>query len=64
MATSGVPASDVETERLLSTQLHKAQQQIESAKLEANRVAAEVQQLHRSMLDLTATISELVATNR
>lgn len=59
-----MPGSDVETEQLLSTQLQKAQQEIEAGKLEADRVATEVQQLHGSMLDLTATISDLLAANR
>eukprot|EP00892_Ulva_mutabilis_P001716 jgi/Ulvmu1/11545/UM078_0035.1 len=56
-------ADNMETEQLLSAQLQKANQQIEAGKLEATKVATEVQQLHRSMLEVTTTISTLLAAN-
>lgn len=55
--------ADMETEQALSGQLKKTQQQVEQAKLAAAGVANEVRQLQRSMMALTTTITDLLASN-
>lgn len=55
--------ADMETEQALSGQLKKTQQQVEQDKLAAAGVANEVRQLQRSMMALTTTITDLLASN-
>lgn len=54
--------ADMETEQMVAAQLKKSQQQVEWANVEAAAVAAEVQQLQKSMLALTTTVSDLLAS--
>lgn len=56
-------SDNMETEQALSGQLKKTQQQVEQAKLAAAGVANEVRQLQRSMMALTTTITDLLASN-